>query len=274
MLSPVPGYGREKLKEEGGREQLRKEAYKHLESLGINGGVTIPHDYRITKFGGIAKQLKDKSKERHKGFWALIIENALNLNSFRDYVEVSPHYHGFGVTFKTHNEIKKSVKAFNEKTGWVFKEMGKLVYEKKREWVYVNGKRILKEVDGAKVYVKDAEGKRVVKREYLTPLRQIDVERAAFYFLSHAAIIRGRQSVYWFGNMSYRKLRVVDKIVTEVEQFHPVDGSPLFIEFVETGVIERYVEKVETFYYKIVGAKDPPEEYTFLAEFTPNLGED
>ena len=94
----------------------RKKIYKIALSFGVMGGSVVFHPYRIKN------EIKDElslfvGNGDSGGYWELIHENVLGLESWRDYVIWSPHFHVVG--FMPKIQIKSN--KLYEESGFVYK---------------------------------------------------------------------------------------------------------------------------------------------------------
>lgn len=100
-------------------KKAKKKLRKALSMVGIVGGATVFHPYRIKdKYN---KPVYDalKAEDLKGGNWRGVQLDILNLKCWTEYVEFAPHFHVLGFFPKM---LMKS-NDFEEKTGWVYKNI-------------------------------------------------------------------------------------------------------------------------------------------------------
>jgi hypothetical protein len=177
-----------------GYEQLRAKALKAIYARGVLGGVMIFHGFRYRKFDVIRGGIRNM----RGWYWA-------------------PHFHVIGFLLKSYAQCRKCTKAAREYvTGG-----GKAVRVQGNEkvcagcdgfealtrklyggWTDVKGKKH----EGDKIIVRVMGERRTIKG-------------TAWYQLNHASYKIGSTRFHvavWFGNCSYRKLKVTQQFVKEI----------------------------------------------------------
>ena len=149
----------------------RKRVYDVARSIGVIGAAVVFHPYRI--YDEIKEQLRSfNGGDDSGGLWSLIHKNVLGLESWREYVEWSPHFHLIG--FMPNIKIKSDV--LESETGFVYKVVK-----------YQNS---------------NDSG-----RMYSVP----NIKAVVNYLLTHHAYIDGSVGYTYFGVLSYNKAAVVAK---------------------------------------------------------------
>lgn len=100
---------------EDGYNELLKDAYAHAGEAGMDGGVAIPHLWRLSE--GIKARLRGEGYgigEDNGGLWQGVHDDALRLGDWRAYVTFSPHVHILGTGWLENAE------EFHDRTGWVY----------------------------------------------------------------------------------------------------------------------------------------------------------
>ena len=95
----------------------RKKSINYAKQIGVLGAAVVFHPYRVHEHlrGKLLRSLKDSGEKG--GIWRAIIENRLNLPSWKDAVYFSPHFHVLGF----YPRIKVQSTAFFKATGWMYK---------------------------------------------------------------------------------------------------------------------------------------------------------
>ena len=153
---------------------LRRSGYEMAALLGIKGGAVIFHPYRLK--GDIAQLLKVEgygTGYNSKGsLWAGVHVNVLGLPSWKDYVNISPHFHIIGVGY-----FMKADDFYKASGGWTYKNKGVRSVEASQD-----------------------------KSNFGSDLSEVG--RTVVYALSHSGLPNSFnvQSLTWFGVFSYNKV--------------------------------------------------------------------
>jgi hypothetical protein len=199
MLSPLLSV----VPREMGIDEIKALGKAMATRVGVTGGVMVFHPYRIKKY--IQKCLskycvsihKENFEGREKKFWELLRENVLNLKSWREYIEWSPHYHivGFG-RILSQRTIEEKMAARIILNGWVAR------------WIRHVDTRIW--FDGQDIH---------------DPIAEL-----AAYLLSHAGHVPGKKIPMRFGVMSSHRLEKVGKPnIIHCDVICPECKSPVII---------------------------------------------
>ncbi|PSG98467.1 hypothetical protein BRD56_00580 [Thermoplasmatales archaeon SW_10_69_26] len=119
IFSPPPEET-DAYRNEDGYGQLVRDAYEHAREAGMDGGVAIPHLWRLSD--DLKACLRDEGYgigEENGGLWQGVHDDALGLGHWRTYVTFSPHVHLLGTGYL------ENAREFNDRTGWVYHNKGK-----------------------------------------------------------------------------------------------------------------------------------------------------
>jgi hypothetical protein len=179
--------------------KIKKQGRKFASSIGITGGVLIPHLYRVkrevwdTLMNGVLSSTERTEQKRKVVVWDMIRTDALHLGSWDLYCYWAPHFHiiGFGRIPNQRNPIY-----LKRKGNWVVKVVETIRWD----------------------------------RKYTGQDIEDPVEAIAFYLLSHTSIVKGRNALSWFGICSPYNLRKEGSPVCEsYPVVCPVCGSTVVI---------------------------------------------
>jgi len=108
-FSPFPEWGLKRLKSEGGFKYLRREAYRVMREVGVEGGVVIFHPWRVKS------EVKEIIKKTYPDIpvWTYLRSHDL-LSIDSETIELSPHFHLLAKGY-----LQKS-DDFYKKTEWVY----------------------------------------------------------------------------------------------------------------------------------------------------------
>lgn len=147
VFSPPQEWAVKLVSEPGGIQKLKQKLIEYMKANNLYGGNIIYHHERIkNEYKARLKDYQESSGDKRK-WWNLIIEDVLELGSYKDYVYVSPHYHVKVYGAKT---SAKQVKRFYNKSGWILKfkrhistkeELEKVLFYELSHVAVIKGKR-------------------------------------------------------------------------------------------------------------------------------------
>ena len=148
--------------------KIKKDGRKFASSIGITGGILIPHLYRVkreiwdTLIDAASSSTELTEQQRKVVVWDMIRTDALHLGSWDQYCYWAPHFHiiGFGRLPNPRNSLY-----WKRRGNWVVKAVGTIRWD----------------------------------RKYTGQDIEDPVEAIAFYLLSHTSIVKGRNAPSWFG---------------------------------------------------------------------------
>lgn len=151
---------------------FRRTCYEMAQKAGLKGGAVVPHIFRLDVVDSLKKAGYGTGSDSKGSLWAGVHANVLGLPSWKDYVNISPHFHIIGVGY-----LIKSDDFFKASGGWTYKNKGVRSVESSQD-----------------------------KSHYGSDLSEVG--RTVVYALSHSALPTEFkvQSLTWFGVFSYNKV--------------------------------------------------------------------
>ncbi len=127
VFSPPEEWAIERMKKENSFRYLCKKATRIIKQAGIESAVLFFHPWRLTE--RLKSLFEEYFELKSKDIWKELVKKD-TLEFSENSVKISPHFHILGAGF-----LKKS-NIFEERTSWVYRNLGNLKYSLKNRIRY------------------------------------------------------------------------------------------------------------------------------------------
>lgn len=221
IVSPPPAVADRYPETPEGVDQLIRDVYEVARIAGLEGGVCIPHLWRIReqikdrlRDQGYGRRDEGEDRDRAKGgLWEGVHDDALGLDTWDAYTEHGPHGHllavGHILPAEKFQRLTAQIEAAADTNGrTVGKELQLLRRRARRradreDISRERARRLELEKLIADVHPEDGKG-----WVYKNKGRRDSIAGSAYYFLTHAAVAPETNTTTWFGRYANAKLAV------------------------------------------------------------------